>query len=176
MRSVCIILIFICAAIKLYAQHPGIIPYPSEVEMGKGQFSFDAATFICINPSVREMADSNSVLWSTLRKITGMPLRESCRGGGKFIKVERASVPSGGYQLNITSGSIEIHISDASGLHAAGQTLLQLFPLHSTSPLIPALSIRDAAAFPYRGFMLDVARHYLPTVLIRLMVDRMALL
>ena len=176
MRSALIVLIFIFDVFKLSAQQPAIIPFPSEIEMGKGQFRFDAATSVCIDPAVRHMADSNIVFWTTLRKNTGMPLRESCSGGGKVLRVQRGTVPSGGYHLDITSSSINISISDAAGLHAAGQTLLQLLPLHSASPVIPALSIRDSPAFPYRGFMLDVARHYLPTEFIRQMIDRMALL
>ena len=38
---------------------------------------------------------------------------------------------------------------------------------------VPA-SVRDAPRFPYRGLMLDTARHYYPTASLRALLDAMA--
>jgi len=174
-RVLFLIFIFQCSVIR--AQQPAIIPFPAKLTLESGRFEFNEATVLCIDPSMKAISDSNRIFWEALRKNTGLRLREHCAAGEKnSIRVIRSAVPSGGYQLVVSSGSINISVSDASGLHAAGQTLLQLLPEKTGAPVIPALTVRDAPAFPYRGFMLDVARHYLPTDFIRSMIDRMALL
>ena len=170
-------LIFILSGTVAQTQPPAIIPFPADLKLGSGQFKFNGATALCIDPSMKSISDSNQVFWSALRKTTGMRLRESCAAGvNERIRVIRSNVQAGGYELVVSAGSISISVSDASGLHAAGQTLLQLLPAKPGTPVIPAITVRDAPAFPYRGFMLDVARHYLPTDFIRSMIDRMALM
>jgi len=132
------------------AQQPAIIPFPAELTFESGRFQFNEATVLCIDPSMKAISDSNRIFWEALRKNTGLRLREHCAAGGKnSIRVIRSAVPSGGYQLVFSSGSINISVSDASGLHAAGQTLLQLLPEKTGAPVIPALTVRDAPAFPY---------------------------
>ncbi|MGB6353379.1 MAG: family 20 glycosylhydrolase, partial [Steroidobacteraceae bacterium] len=53
-------------------------------------------------------------------------------------------------------------------------TLWQLLPPAGHSGLIPAQTIRDAPAYPWRGLMLDSARHFQSISFIRSMIDWMA--
>lgn len=158
------------------AQSPALIPFPSNVQVTGGSFQLNTQTVIVPDAAARSISDSNHVMWTEMRKSSGMLLRESASSNRNFIRIHKKSMRPGSYQLEVRQDAVEISVGDASGLHHAGQTMLQLLSVNNGLISIPTMKISDTAAFPYRGFMLDVARHYLPVDFIRSMIDRMALL
>ena len=159
------------------AQSPALIPYPADVRMHKGSFQLNTQTVVVPDAAARSISDSNQVIWNEIRKSSGMLLRESATPTSRnVIRVKKKSMPTGSYELDVRQDAVDIYVADASGLHHAGQTMLQLLSVTGGSVTIPSMHISDTPAFPYRGFMLDVARHYLPVDFIRSMIDRMALL
>ena len=69
-------------------------------------------------------------------------------------------LPPEGYFLRIDrSGDVTVRAADAAGRFYAGQTLRQLRAAFPDGAL-PALSIRDWPAFPWRGVHLDESRHF----------------
>src|SRR5574344_1124012 len=65
------------------------------------------------------------------------------------------------YHLQITPQDIEITANTAAGLFYGIQTALQLSSQSTqTSLTIPCAEISDQPRFGYRGFMLDVSRHF----------------
>lgn len=85
------------------------------------------------------------------------------------ISTNEAIAPEG-YTIDCNSNGISIEASDANGLFHAFQTLAQL----EQNDTVPAVKIQDAPRFPYRGFMLDVSRHFFDVVQIKRMIDLMA--
>lgn len=159
------------------SQIPALIPFPEKITLSDGQFRIDAGTQVFVDAEAKAISDSNSIFWIGLRNTTGMRLRESASPLARnVISIHRRMFPEGSYRLDISQTAVDISVGDASGLHHAGQALMQLLPTTGLSIDLPALRIEDAPAFPYRGLMLDVARHYMPTAFIRQMIDRMALL
>lgn len=75
-----------------------------------------------------------------------------------------------GYRLDITSSGIRIAASSRLGALQAVTTIRQLLPADAWRATatrrddwrLPLTSISDAPAFEYRGFMLDVSRHFAP--------------
>jgi len=67
-----------------------------------------------------------------------------------------------GYRLEISSQRVAIQAAKSAGLFYGMQTLRQLLPLEASKEgiSIPCLSIVDKPRFPWRGFMLDEARHF----------------
>ncbi|MEI6424878.1 MAG: family 20 glycosylhydrolase, partial [Lentisphaerota bacterium] len=87
-----------------------------------------------------------------------------------------------GYELSIRTDGVRIKALHPAGLFYACQTLLQLLPMgmpgtSKTSArywTVPCMTICDRPSFPWRGLMLDVARHFLPTDFILRYIDLMA--
>jgi len=76
-----------------------------------------------------------------------------------------------GYELNVSSTQITIKASSQQGVFNAMQTIQQLARNGQT---IDAVEIKDAPAFAWRGFMIDVGRNYLSMNFLKQQIDIMA--
>ena len=81
------------------------------------------------------------------------------------------------YRINFADGDITIAAGDREGMLNATKTLEQV--LHFSGADTGAVyiaegNIRDEARFAYRGYMLDVARHFFPLDTVKLVIDRLA--
>lgn len=88
-----------------------------------------------------------------------------------------------GYQLNITTEGIHIEAATPTGLFYAFQSIRKMLPPNVmagvrdpavTRYALPLAEIEDAPRFAYRGFMLDVSRHFFSTDEIKRVLDIMA--
>lgn len=98
-------------------------------------------------------------------------------GGGWRELVESTTslvddVPPEGYRLEVDAAGIRIEAADAAGLFYGEQTLRQL----TTDGRVPLVRIEDYPRYPYRGAMLDVARHFFGVDDVKRYVDDIALL
>ncbi|HTI09615.1 MAG TPA: DUF6528 family protein [Puia sp.] len=83
-------------------------------------------------------------------------------------------LPAEGYRLSITPDSI-ILTGKGAGLFYGIQSLIQLFPNETGAvALLPCLTIEDRPRYPYRGFMLDVSRHFFTIDEVKELLDWMA--
>lgn len=81
-----------------------------------------------------------------------------------------ATIPSEGYRLTVNDKGIDLRASDDAGYFYGEQTLRQLM----TPQGIPHITIDDAPRFSYRGFMLDVSRHFFPKEFVFKLLDGMS--
>lgn len=142
-----------------------ITPYPTEIQQGNGFFTLDSNTKIINNTNDKEYCSLVSEFINDVSLISNIKLEESKRASSNTIKFyQNSTIKEEGYQLAITNDSITISSSTAAGAFYATQTLLQLIVSSTTdkskSILLSALSINDYPLFKYRGYMLDVARHF----------------
>jgi len=86
-----------------------------------------------------------------------------------------------GYQLDTTPSGAKIEAPAAHGLYDGIQTLRQLLPAWIGSPAVmrgpwtvPAVSITDYPRYPYRGLLLDIARHYEPPSAVEKLIGQIA--
>lgn len=70
------------------------------------------------------------------------------------------SLPNEGYRIRLNNKKVNIHYADSAGLFYANQTLQQL--IHTGQTVVPNAIIEDAPEYHYRGFLLDIARNFLP--------------
>ncbi|HEY1995064.1 MAG TPA: family 20 glycosylhydrolase, partial [Edaphobacter sp.] len=78
------------------------------------------------------------------------------------------------YQLSITSQGAKLtSATDAGAMHGF-ETILQLATNEHGACVLPAVTISDTPRFRWRGFMLDVSRHFEPVPVIERTLDGMA--
>jgi hexosaminidase len=78
------------------------------------------------------------------------------------------------YQLSITSQGAKLTAAaDAGAMHGL-ETILQLTTNEHGACVLPAVTISDTPRFRWRGFMLDVSRHFEPVAVIERTLDGMA--
>jgi hexosaminidase len=78
------------------------------------------------------------------------------------------------YKLTVSSTGAELSAATDVGAMHGFETFLQLVETSGTGCWLPAVTIDDAPRFPWRGFMLDVSRHFEPVSVIERTLDAMA--
>jgi hexosaminidase len=78
------------------------------------------------------------------------------------------------YQLSVTAqGATLTAATDLGAMHGL-ETLLQLAGMEQGACVLPAVTISDVPRFRWRGFMLDVSRHFEPVAVVERTLDGMA--
>ncbi|MDB4884375.1 MAG: hypothetical protein JWL95_3141 [Gemmatimonadetes bacterium] len=168
---------------------PSVIPAPTSMRVeGTAPFLITAAT-----PIVAEGDAAVGVarsLASLMRPSTGMPLRIVPAADGSSgpaiqlaLRADSSVATDESYDLVVTSAGVRLSASRPAGLFRGIQTLRQLLPagveshmkLGSTAWAIPAVTIKDSPRFPWRGAMLDVARHFFTVKEVKQFIDVLAL-
>lgn len=123
-----------------------------------------------------------------LRRSTGYPLpiepvgSAATNGISLVLSGAPASVGPQGYRLTISQAAVVIRAETAAGLFNGVQTLHQLLPAAADATtrqpgpwLVPAGVITDHPRYPYRGAMLDVARHFFSVATVKHYIDEISL-
>lgn len=183
-----LLLFFACAAAPVMAQTLDVIPAPATVAPGPAgdSFAFRADTWISLprDPGVARIARYFAGL---LEETSGVrvpiadevitPMTHSVILFRLDPAIPHASPEA--YEINITGQEIVVAAADTRGLFYGAVTLWQLC---STKPAIESSEIRIGAAritdgprLPWRGLMLDSARHFQSPQFIMRLIDWMAL-
>ena len=78
------------------------------------------------------------------------------------------------YTLKVSPFGISLKAETDIGAMRGLETFLQLLQADEAGYFIPAVSINDAPRFPWRGLLIDVARHWQPVEVIKRNLDGMA--
>ena len=155
------------------AQELAIIPKPLSYTTTSGSLKLTSEHLIQADPA--RLSTEVAFLQKHLQKQTGIRLEtDSDRGTIRLILAEPVGVlaKSEAYQLTANSKNVTITAADPAGIFYGIQTLLQLV---GTDGVIPAAAIEDHPRFSWRGFMLDVSRHFFPKEYIMEVLDYLAL-
>lgn len=98
------------------------------------------------------------------------PLKEDING--LLSLVQDQALPAEGYSLTVEPAAITLVHSDDHGAFYGLQTLFQL--LEEGKGSLPCGAYEDAPRYGYRGFMLDVGRHFFPVQEVKKVIDQMA--
>ncbi len=153
-----------------------LIPLPASVVESEGEFRINAQTVIAAyTPETVKIA---AQLVELVRAITGLDLSivEGDTTDNVIRLSESGSLDLGaeGYGLSVTPQHISIEAAQPAGVFYGVQTLRQLLPLTGEA-VIGGGIITDQPRFPYRGAMLDVARHFFPMEVVKRVIDLIAL-
>jgi len=78
------------------------------------------------------------------------------------------------YPLTVDANGVQIAANTRFGALRAMETLLQLIQNGTENSALPWVTIEDAPRFPWRGLLLDSARHFVPIEDIKRQIDGMA--
>ncbi|WP_039055584.1 family 20 glycosylhydrolase [Enterobacter sp. Bisph1] len=78
------------------------------------------------------------------------------------------------YTLKVDASGVQIAANTRFGALRAIETLLQLMQNGTEHSALPWVTIEDAPRFPWRGLLLDSARHFVPVADIKRQIDGMA--
>ncbi|NNF57428.1 MAG: family 20 glycosylhydrolase [Rhodothermaceae bacterium] len=204
MRSVALAFVLVLASVGASAHQaplipatpPALIPSPrSAVFAESGGFVVTSRTPIVVPGGADEAVRVGEVLSALIGPGVGVghpdsldvqPLVETGppRDGAIVLALtDRADVQAPeAYALTVEPAGVRIEAGTAAGLFYGVQTLRQLLPPEveysaaRIGPLdVPAVVILDAPRYPWRGAMLDVARHFFGVAAIEQYLDHMAL-
>lgn len=147
----------------------GIIPRPSEVtpDLQKRRFSLLSGF------RLRLAGVDQAALTPALERLASLGF--DSRANGALLTVEvspSAAIPTEGYRLDIAPDAITVRASDSGGAFYALQSVAAL--IRPGQDDIPALAIKDAPRFGFRGQHLDIARNFHSPATIRALIDQMA--
>ena len=169
-------------------KHPSLVPWPVEIDSGKGIFRFTDASAIRIEGEKLTLAPLGVLLAEALRHFhprLPMPVLDECpaRPGGIILHLAKSlaqqrdsSAPAdveGCYTLDVAQGGVRIESGTAAGIFYGIQTLIQLLPLDAPAEL-PFLHIKDKPRYPWRGMHLDCVRHFMPVPFLKKFIDLLA--
>ncbi|AOZ73127.1 hypothetical protein BK816_07340 [Boudabousia tangfeifanii] len=164
----------------------GLVPLPAHLEETAGQsFTLTDQTKI-VAPS--DLANEANLLAQSLRTATGFPLPvvETAEGNGNITlrkgTVEGYAGKPEAYSLVTTPDGVTITGVSNHGVFNGTATLRQLFPgfINMKQEVIkdwvaPAVQIKDAPRYSYRGVGLDIARSFVPKEDIEKLIDNLAM-
>lgn len=155
----------------------GIVPAPVSVKKASGEFILSQQT-VLLADSLHNKAVNffTEYLHSklNLRNEAKLNTGESVANSIVFTEKDTEGLPDQGYRLTITPQQV-IVAGKGAGLFYGIQTLLQLIPVdHGATIKLPCAQIEDYPRFGYRGFMLDVCRHFFSVEFVKKTIDMMA--
>jgi hexosaminidase len=174
--------LFVTLISSISAAGPSLMPLPVTVRPATGRLTLDATFKAALTsaPDARlDAAVGRFVMRLSGR--TGIPML-GLKDATPKLRIECASAgndyPTLGedesYTLDVTSeGALLKAPARAGALHGL-ETFGQLVTLGKDGFEVPAVHIEDNPRFPWRGLMLDSARHWMPLEVVKRNLDAMA--
>lgn len=168
--------------VKSYNQGINIIPTPQSLVQHDGFFRLGSNTAIAAaSPEAKTVAEFFA---AKMRTATGLNIQVAEKGNIQLSVDPSLDVANDeGYMLDVTKDGVVVVAKTAQGLFYGMQSFLQLLPAEIESPSkvngiawqAPAVSIKDAPRFGYRGIMLDPCRHFMPVENVKKYLDVLSL-
>ncbi|MFF7449247.1 MULTISPECIES: family 20 glycosylhydrolase [unclassified Streptomyces] len=146
-----------------------LIPAPRHVtRTSSGHGWLDERTPLLAGPGTEGVA---RWLRATVGAATGCPLPDGGESACPLVLGIEPDLPPEGYHLALGDTGLLIRGGSATGVFYGAQTFRQLLgpAAFRRAPVtarrvweVPAVAVRDAPRFRWRGLLLDVARHFMP--------------
>jgi hexosaminidase len=157
-----------------------IIPKPVQQELGEGHFEINSKTSVAVENE--EQAAIVNQLFEPFQKVAGWQPSVIIGKKGQIVFTTDQAIESEGYTLDVSPVKVQIEASSGAGFFYAMQSLIKLLPVDFYGNelqsdirwALPALHIKDKPAFGWRGYMLDVSRHFFEVDEVKGVLDFMA--
>ena len=158
-----------------------VIPLPQEITEAASTepFVVRSSTKICYPAGNEKLERTAHFLASYIKEVTGTEVKLGTEAGDNCIVLGLdPSIPQKeGYVLNITSNQVTVNGQTEAGVFYGVQTIHKALPITNGKALgsLPAGTVKDYPLYGYRGFMIDVGRHYFSVDYLKELIDVMAL-
>lgn len=160
-----------------------IVPKPLEMKLNQGAFRFTKDTKLV---AANDQTQVFEVLQNKFVSAAGWNLGVvNTAPSSNFVQLSTdVSLPEEAYNLKVTENQVIIYASGHNGFLYGLETIRQLLPVAMESKNvvsnmnwdIPNVEIKDSPRFKWRGFMLDVSRHFFDKDYVMETIDQLALL
>lgn len=182
LKKISILLLAITTSLAINAQQIQLIPAPSSLKIGDGKFVLPNKVSIHVASAFELIGRDMS---ARFKSVTGKNILLSNQKNATihFEQVQDSSLGKEGYQLTVNEKGIQVKAQTYAGALYAWQSILQLFPpaIYSSQVQnkinwsLPYVEITDKPRFEWRGFMMDVSRHFFTVAEVKKMMDEMAM-
>jgi hexosaminidase len=160
-----------------------LMPVPASAQMGSGSLKIDGGFTVLLTAHTdARLSGAAERFLERLAKQTGLLIAMKPANGAKatlLVRVDHDSKPvqelgeDESYVLEVApSGASITAPTDLGALHGL-QTFLQLVTVSPDGFVAPTVTIKDTPRFPWRGLMIDTARHFIPLEVLRRNIDGM---
>ncbi|AXT60225.1 beta-N-acetylhexosaminidase [Aquimarina sp. AD10] len=162
-----------------------VMPIPKDTKIGVGSFIIQENFTVAIqDTSNKRIYNATTRFIRRLSNETGVflnhgfPLTITENKPSLHISYDRIGelklFEDESYNLEVTNQSIKLHAVTDIGVLRGLETLYQLLNFETNHFYIPSIKIIDAPRFPWRGLMIDVARHFQPLDVLKRNLDAMS--
>ena len=183
-----IFVMLICLPMSILADGDiNLTPLPMKMTKGTGSLLLPESFTITTGELNEENAAEATKFATLFSKVTGYGVEVKKDADNALVTMSmytgNEELGNEGYTLDITADGIAIAANEANGFYYAFQSIKKMLPANVmaevadanvTEYTLPVVSIIDAPRFEYRGFMLDVSRHYFGIEQIKRMIDVMS--
>lgn len=160
-----------------------LMPWPAKVERPTTQGAFVLTNQVSVSVSGDDLGEAVNRLRQRIALQTGWTLQPQSSTPDKPTiriaiakKVKPQPLPDSdeSYTLKVDASGVNISANTRFGALRAMETVLQLIQNGAENTSLPWVNIEDAPRFPWRGLLLDSARHFIPLPDIKRQIDGMA--
>ncbi|HEY2960819.1 MAG TPA: family 20 glycosylhydrolase [Pyrinomonadaceae bacterium] len=177
------LILLICGPLAV-AQH-NLMPAPSSITFDNDRLAIDESFKVAIRG--HSDARLQSAITRFVKRLEGRTVLSfapglalddqtttlivHCDGPGQDIP---AVSESESYSLEITNRQALLHAPTVVGAIRGLETVLQLLNSDRRGFFLPGVKVQDQPRFPWRGLLIDVARHFEPVEVLKRNLDAMA--
>lgn len=178
-----VVLFTACRPVATVKGNLDVIPQPQEIVLARDTTSFiiDRSTTIVYPATNEKMHRTADFLATFIKEMTGTEVRVSDKeksSNAIILAVDSTMGHPEGYKLQITPEKVLLTGGSEAGVFYGIQTIHKALPIlkdGKVAAALPAGTVTDFPRFRYRGFMIDVGRHFFPVSYLKQMIDLMAL-
>ncbi len=171
-----------CPAVRAEVPFLNLTPAPKSITQTEGVFDLKQAQGVTLSGLDEAMAGEVAAALETINAATGLTLATTDAAVQTNFNVSKdASLAREGYTLEVTADGVKITAATPAGIFYAFQTVKKLLPPNVMAEIpksgdyaLPFVKINDEPRLEYRGFMLDVCRHFFTVDEVKRILDVMA--
>jgi hexosaminidase len=183
-RNILAISLVLGAAAIGRAATPALMPLPTAFQLAPGSLPVNGDFSVAAGLSDARLDAAINRLVARLSRQTGIPMTGARPSGGAraALTVECAAAGSPypvvgedeSYTLDVAPAGARLRVATVDGALRGLETFAQLVAPGPNGFAAAGIHVEDRPRFPWRGLMLDAARHWMPVEVVERNLDAMA--